>query len=237
MAPCAHSLHIRVCDRKAVGGFTIAALQPLGQTAACIAAGLRSKGDCSQQVIYASLAEKFPGDEEAWDLHARRHLGPHAPAPAAAAASDPGAAAAGVYEAALAAVPTARMHDMYAAFLAERLDELAPEVSAADGHPPQRLHGPARRAAAALLRLYEQAAAAGAASEALLLAWPQLALRCGKPAAALAAAAAAAAAAPRSAAVWRQLLLLRAQQAVVQARARAAQNKRATVVVLILSAL
>ena len=170
-------------------------------------------------MIYASLEENFPGDEEAWDLRARRHLGPHAPpAAAAAAAPDRGAAAAGVYEAALAALPTTRMHNAYAAFLAERLDELARSQSAVDEQPPQRLHGPARRAAAALLRLYEKAAAAGAASETALLAWPQLALRCGKPAAALAAAAAAAAAAPRSAAIWRQLLLLRAQQAAAQAR-------------------
>lgn len=79
----------------------------------------------------------------------------------------------------------------------------------------------ALKAAGALLRLYERAAAAGAASEAALLAWPQLALRCGRAAVAVAAVQAATAAAPRSAAVWRQSLLLQAQQAVAQACTRA----------------
>ncbi|KAK9837160.1 hypothetical protein WJX81_007266 [Elliptochloris bilobata] len=46
------------------------------------------------QVIYASLEEDFPGDEEAWDLRARRHMGAHA-VPSAADAAAPAAPNAG----------------------------------------------------------------------------------------------------------------------------------------------
>jgi len=171
------------------------------------------------QAIYASLEQDFPDDEDAWDLRARRHLGPHAP-PASAGAVPSGGhgAAVGAYEAAVAALPTPRMYDAYAAYLAECLDALAPAESAAEGGPPGRLREPARAAARALVRVYERAAAAGAASEAALLAWPRLLLRCGKAAAALAAAEAASGAAPRSAALWRQRLLLHAQHAAAQAR-------------------
>jgi hypothetical protein len=177
------------------------------------------QGRAPAQAIYASLEQDFPDDEDAWDLRARRHLGPHAPPASAGAAPSGGhGAVVGAYEAAVAALPTPRMYDAYGAYLAECLDALAPAESAAEGGPPGRLRGPARAAARALVQLYERAAAAGAASEAALLAWPRLLLRCGKAAAALAAAEAASGAAPRSAALWRQRLLLHAQHAAAQAR-------------------
>lgn len=108
-----------------------------------------SHGVDSAQVIYAGLEEDFPSDEDAWDLRARRHLGALAPpsaADSAAAALDSAATAAGVLEAAVAALPTARMYDAYAAFLTERLDELTPAASTSAGTAqPQRLHGRAKK--------------------------------------------------------------------------------------------
>ena len=58
----------------------------------------------------------------------------------------------------------------------------------------------------------------GLASEEVLLDWPMLALRCGRPEAALAAAQRAAAAMPQAPALQQQLLVLQAQHCTMQVR-------------------
>lgn len=67
-----------------------------------------------------------------------------------------------------------------------------------------------------LAQVCEAAAVAERASEALLLAWPRLALRFGRPKAALAAAAKAAALMPSSSGLWRQRLVLETEHASFQ---------------------
>ena len=80
------------------------------------------------QAIYSSLEEQFPGDPEAWDLRARRWLGPHPREVLPDESSPPGSispaeqAALGTYEEALASTSGADMCDRYAAFLMERLE-------------------------------------------------------------------------------------------------------------------
>ncbi|KAL3138255.1 hypothetical protein ABBQ32_006073 [Trebouxia sp. C0010 RCD-2024] len=153
-----------------------------------------------QQSILDSIQRDFGDTEEAWDLKAR------------AASSDQASTseAVGVYEDALAAVPTARMFSMYATYLQDRLSQSS---------PPQP--GKLSKGQAALvqqqLQLCKRAYQAGLAEEALLLRWPELAVQAGDEEGALEGAAAACQAMPTSSAAWQQRLALHAQHATVQA--------------------
>lgn len=114
----------------------------------------------ARQAIYSSLEEQFPADPEAWDLRARRWLGPHPPdaLPAEAAAQSPSGgitpaeqAALATYEEALARTAGPGMCDRYAAFLAERL-EAEPDAGGG-GQPAVAKKGRAKQLTKRLLKV------------------------------------------------------------------------------------
>ncbi|KAH9533312.1 hypothetical protein CY35_18G045200 [Sphagnum magellanicum] len=129
--------------------------------------------------IHSGLRDNFPGDEKSWDWQARRCLlKVHKQGVDNIKSAHEKAIQ--VYEEAIQSVPSARMYELYAHFLAEWLETDHMEGVSKLGVSETEQENKEEEASEALLDLYSRAESAGVASDVLAQGHVNLLIRLGK---------------------------------------------------------